>query len=537
MRGGVREVRAVLVADVAAARVRDRRAGQLGGQCVQQGGNGQAVDGFGIPVAEVTGHAVAAEEGQRIGGQRPDHRDARVRPQRQGGLGVGEQHDGFLGQPAGQRPVPRRVQVDGRVQAGRGVRICGRPSGIEQAELALLPQHPGRGPVDQLGRDQAVVYRGDQLGAVAADAGQFHVQAGVQGQRPGLRGRPGHPVLGLQEGDREVVRDHDPVEAELIPQQPGQQRAVPADRDAVHIGVGRHHRAGPAEPQRHLERHQHHVGELPRPHTHRSHVAAHAGRGVASEMLQRGLDPGRLQAADVAGADRPDQVRVLADGFLGPPPAHVPGHVEDRGQALVDAHRSHAGPDGPGHVADQVGIERRPPGQRGREHGGRPGGEAGQAFLVRDGGNTEPARPGDLGLQIPQPAARHGRRQRPGAEHPGDLAEAVADELSQRPRNQTHLALHGGDVGVPGLVAEPDAAQLGDLLRQCHPAEQVRDPLGGRPRRVAPDLVRDRARLAARAAHRAVPGTSPVDSRMISSVDSSTRLLRSGRSSMISPSI
>jgi len=33
--------------------------------------------------------------------------------------------------------------------------------------------------------------------------------------------------------------------------------------------------------------------------------------------------------------------------------------------------------DGPGHLVHQLGIERRAPGQRGREHRGRPGGEAG----------------------------------------------------------------------------------------------------------------------------------------------------------------
>ena len=248
-----------------------------------------AVGGFGIPVAEVASHAVAAEEGQRIAGQRPDHRDAGVRAQGQGGgtLGaavrlrgaVGQQHDGFLGQPPGQRPVRRRVQVSRSARPHRG------PAGIEQPEVALLPQHPGRRLVHQLGQDQAVTHRADQFGTVAPDAGQLHVQAGIQGQRRGLRGRPGHPVLGLQEGDREVVRDHHPVETELVPQQPGQQRAIPADRDAVHVGVGRHHAAGPAEPQRHLERHQHHVAELPGSHAHRGHVAAGAGGGVADEVL------------------------------------------------------------------------------------------------------------------------------------------------------------------------------------------------------------------------------------------------------------
>ena len=55
---------------------------------------------------------VAPEEGQRVVGQRPDHGDAGRRAERKGGAGVGQQHDGFLGQPPGQRAVPGRVEVD-----------------------------------------------------------------------------------------------------------------------------------------------------------------------------------------------------------------------------------------------------------------------------------------------------------------------------------------------------------------------------------------------------------------------------------------
>ena len=59
--------------------------------------------------------------------------------------------------------------------------------------MALLPQDPGRGPVHELGRDQAVTHRVDQFGTVAADAGQLHVQAGVQGQCRGLGRVPATP--------------------------------------------------------------------------------------------------------------------------------------------------------------------------------------------------------------------------------------------------------------------------------------------------------------------------------------------------------
>ena len=112
VRGGVREPGAVRVADRAARGVGDRRAGQFGPQRGEDGGGRGSLGGFRVPAAEVAGHAVAPEEGQRVVGQRPDHGDAGLRAQRQDGVAVGQQHDGFLGQPPGQRAVPRRVQVD-----------------------------------------------------------------------------------------------------------------------------------------------------------------------------------------------------------------------------------------------------------------------------------------------------------------------------------------------------------------------------------------------------------------------------------------
>ena len=87
------------------------------------------------------------------------------------------------------------------------------------------------------------------------------------------------------------------------------------------------------------------------------------------------------------------------------------------------------------------------------------------------------------------------------------LAEAVLDELGERRFRGAELALHRGHVAVPGLVAQPEAGQLRGLLLQGHPAEQVRDPLRGRPRRVPPEL---RVLVNRRVAHRACPSPRKV---------------------------
>ncbi len=346
-------------------------------------------------------HRPGQLSGRRADGVRPPgdqhqhHRSAGGdQDPQQGSVPVREQHHGLLGQPPRQGAVAGRVEVEDLAVALRP-----GPAGIQQAEVALLAQHPGYGAVHQLLRHQAVPHRAGQRRAVAGDAGQLDVQARLQGQRGGLTRRRGHRVLGLQERDRVVVRDDQAVETQRVPQQAGQQLAIARYRDPVDVGVGRHDRPR-AAPERHLERHQDDVGELAAADGHGGHVAPGPGRRVPGEMLQRGLDAGRLQAADVRRPDRADQVGVLADGLLGPSPARVPGHVEDRRQALVNAGRPHAGADARGHLADQPGVEGRAPGQRRRDDGGRPGGEAGQAFLVRHRRDAEPARRDDLGLQV-----------------------------------------------------------------------------------------------------------------------------------------
>jgi len=64
----------------------------------------------------------------------------------------------------------------------------------------------------------------------------------------------GDRVLELEERDRVVVRHDEAVEAEPVAQQRTEQFGVGARGHAVDVDVGRHHRAGAAEPDGHLER-------------------------------------------------------------------------------------------------------------------------------------------------------------------------------------------------------------------------------------------------------------------------------------------
>jgi hypothetical protein len=192
-------------------------------------------------------------------------------------------------------------------------------------------------------------------------------------------------------------------------------------------------------------------------------------------VLERGQHAGALQAAHVSGAEQGHQVRVLADGLLDPAPPVVADHVEHGGQALVDAERRHVPADRGGHPLDQVGIERRTPGNCRRIDGRSEGSEPGEAFLVHDGRYAQSG----VGQHDALLAYHLGRALRGGDRHtpvhPGEVAEPGAARLGERsgPRRREDI-LHRRDVqGLLGVgasalvivvlhvVTDPPAAELG----------------------------------------------------------------------------
>ena len=283
-----------------------------------------------------------------------------------------------------------------------------RPVGVEQAEVELLPEHPGRRAVDDLRGHGAGRGQVEQRLAEAAGARQLDVEPGGERERRRLALAGGDRMLQFKEGDRVIVGDDHPVEAVLPAQQGGQQAGIRAGGHAVDVDVARHHRARAAEPDGHLERGEDDVGELARPHGHRGMVPSGPGGGVGGEVLERGLDPGPLQPAHVRGADGPDQVRVLADGFLGAAPAVVAGHVEHRGETLVDADRVHRRAEGRGHLSRRAPDRTRRPRRAGWGRSSRP--------RRRSRSGTPRARPRGCRacwLPRPWPAARRARSSRP----------------------------------------------------------------------------------------------------------------------------
>ena len=91
----------------------------------------------------------------------------------------------------------------------------------------------------------------------------------------------------LKEGDSAVVGDHGSGEAPGISEQVGQQRRIRGDWNAVDVGVGVHHAAHVAHPDRVLERRQDVVSELPRTDADRRVVSSRLRCRIAGEVLER----------------------------------------------------------------------------------------------------------------------------------------------------------------------------------------------------------------------------------------------------------
>ncbi|MBW8706148.1 hypothetical protein MBT84_41685 [Streptomyces sp. MBT84] len=203
-------------------------------------------------------------------------------------------------------------------------------------------------------------------------------------------------------------------------------------------------------------------------------------------MLERGDDAGGLKSPHIGRADGGHQVGVLPDGLLDAAPAGVADHVEHRGEALVHADGPHVAADGRGHAVDQVRVEGGAPGQRDGIGGGLPGRKAGQALLVRDGGDAETVRRGDARLRAQQGERAESGVDGSGAEGTGQLAQAVRQE-GVEVDGLLHVVLMGGHFTPLVGRADPHTVELCDLLLEGHGTDQGGHPGVDVVGRIVPD--------------------------------------------------
>ena len=366
-----------------------------------------------------------------------------------------------------------------------------RVRSVHDPRQELGRQHPRGGAIDHGFVDLLVLHLLHQR-AEGGRVGQLHVDPGQQGLAGGVRGVPGHGMSLLELRDAEVVGDHEPREGPLAPEHLLEQEAALVRGHAVDLVVGGHDRVDPRLLHRGLEGLEVLLAQDPLAEEDGGGIDPPFVRPMAREVLGGGehaAGPQRQALALVAanrGHPQPGgEIGVFAVGLFGAAPARIAGEVEDGRQHLLDAPRSRF-PRGHRHdaleevhvpgagEADGHGEVRRP-----RSH------EAVDRFLVEHGGDAEPRALDqellhrvDVGHGLSRPAARSARhRDLARSRH---LAHAVREH---------RLRLRG--VEDPPLVLEgrlllPHAAELGDLLLEGHPPQEILHPGLHREGLVAP---------------------------------------------------
>ena len=214
---------------------------------------------------------------------------------------------------------------------------------------------------------------------------------------------------------------------------------------------------------------------------------------MTGEVLQRGehavgaepLELARtLQPLDRGDAHFGDEVRVLAESFLDPSPARIAGDVDHRREHVERAARTHLAGNQRLHPAHEIAVERARQRDRLREHRGVARHVAVERFLMDQQRDTEAGALHRPLLQRVDELDRLPRRAPAVRGAAGGLADAGHAALVRRAPERADAvgevgtglgSIEGEPVEHP-VLAGPDAAQLGNFLRQRHPRQQIGDP-------------------------------------------------------------
>ncbi len=444
--------------------------------------------------------------------------DAQAAGQREARGAAGRGRQGSDGAGLGAAPGGHEVRVPDDGRRGVGVDEAGA---VEQAELELLPQQAGDGRVDaRLGDATGAHQLHDELGArLAAElvgAGREDLLQPVDGREvldaPGAGRERLAEDLGV--GHEAPVGADDPVEAELVAQQPREDLPVEPEADLLdrlgpvaEVGletdrhaVVRHHlpRAGGEEGLEGLQV----LGEA----AARVHLFAAVGevrvlavllRSAAREVLGHGRDGARAECAgqarlagDVAGGLEPPHVRgahpageprVLAEGAVRAGPAGLGGEVDLRVQGRADPDGEVLAAGGVGVLLDEALVAGGGEAERLRPLRERPGQQRGAGVVgervPRVGGHRDRDAEARGRRELLEPVVperelvgRGGRREHVEVRHPA---------LDHHVGGGGH-AHRGRALGQCAALAHLDHGleELARLLLERHAREQVGDALG-----------------------------------------------------------
>ena len=336
---------------------------------------------------------------------------------------------------------------------------------LEEPELELQREDPRDGRVEQGLVDEAV---GDGLLHPLEEPRRrhHHVVAGVHRARGGVLVVRGDPLLPDHPPDVVPVGDERARPAPLAAQHLVEQPAVDDDRYAVGRLVADHERPRPltGDP---LERRQEPRAQLATGDVRLGRVAPALRLGVPREVLgaredrRRVVEAVALVAADHRGRELTEEERVLAEGLVHPAPAQVTGEADDGRERPVQAGGRDLDGGDARHRLGRLGVPRR----RDAELGG------------------EDRRPAPERVPVDGVVRDEQRDAQPGAL---DGVERLEDALRRGVEDRADV--HAEDE-VLDTRLRVELEHLAGLLGQRHAAQQVRDALRDRQRRV---LVRER---------------------------------------------
>ena len=360
---------------------------------------------------------------------------------------------------------------------------------FEQAGAKFQGQHPRAGRIDQRLLDTPFVHRVDQRRKRHA-FGQFAVDPGNERLARCVLEIVGYTMKCGQFVHAAIIADDRAIEAPFSAQDLSQQPSVGVAGNTIDLVIARHDAADGRTPDDFAKWGEEVLSQVAFRNLGRSYIVACFGLAVAGHMLEccEDLAVGQLlelaftlQTLDGRYAHFPDQIGVLAPGFLDPTPTRITDDVDNRAQDKGYPARANLARGRRLNPPHQVEIETPCERDRLREHGRFGRHVAVQRFLMQQYRNAEARvlqrptlkRIDELDRLLGRaPASRGASCRSADAGHTalvagsGDVPDPVREGCTRALRNECQIVDHVA-------LRRPGGADLRDLFLQRHARHQV----------------------------------------------------------------
>ncbi|OQA43255.1 MAG: hypothetical protein BWY50_01009 [Spirochaetes bacterium ADurb.Bin315] len=211
---------------------------------------------------------------------------------------------------------------------------------VEDSLTIFLGKNRHNRSIDLVHRDELAFKGGDQSFLEDGEAGKLDVHSRLQGESRRFGRVFCHVVVLFQLSDRFIVGDDESIETPLLFKKVDDKLDVGGARNSVDVMIGGHHTPDGGVFQDLLEGKAIGIEQFIHSRVQGSMVSSAFTAAVADEVLQRGerLTVLPLETVDVGDRHFADEIGVFAERLLQTPPTGIPGDIENRRQALVNAH-------------------------------------------------------------------------------------------------------------------------------------------------------------------------------------------------------